>query len=489
MNELAVRWVADKSWTYRTTFKPAPDAHADSRTSLVFKGLDTYATVTLNGHVILESDNMFVEYRVDITDKLGPHNELEIVFASAYLRGYELLRENEDKHKFLTRTTDKGRLPVRKCQCHWGWDWGPILITAGPWRPVLLETYTHRVDDVWFEAELSDDLKVVRGKLFARTDVGSNARSIDATVKFSLLLNGETTFEAAASIDDDSVASVDFELRDPLLWFPHGYGDQTRYELGASLAIDQSIHSSLTKHVGFRKIQLIQEEDAFGKSFYFRVNNIDVFAGGSCWIPADSFLPRIGGDKYRKWMELLVQGNQIMIRYAPHCARVNSNRTDVYRIWGGGIYEDEAFFDACDELGILVWQDFAFAGASYPAYASFLAQVETEVRYNVRRLRTHPSVAIWIGNNEDYTIQESFNLDYDYDGDKNPESWLRGSFPARYIYEHHLPKILEQESPGALYHPGSPWGDGKKCSDQTVGDTHQWGGKHPFHCHRCRAFC
>lgn len=131
----------------------------------------------------------------------------------------------------------------------------------------------------------------------------------------------------------------------------------------------------------------------------------------------------------------------------------------------------------CDELGILVWQDFCFACASYPTYPSFLKQVEHEARYNVRRLRCHPSLTIWAGNNEDYQIQEQHHLDYDYDGDKDPQSWLKSSFPARYIYEYLLPKVVEEEDPGAVYHPSSPWGDGKKTSDPTVGDIHQWNGK------------
>lgn len=147
-----------------------------------------------------------------------------------------------------------------------------------------------------------------------------------------------------------------------------------------------------------------------------------------------------------------------------------------HRIWGGGIYEEDVFFDICDELGILVWQDFAFACASYPTYPSFLEQIEQEARYNVRRLRSHPSLAIWAGNNEDYQIQERYDLDYDYEGDKDPQSWLKGSFPARYIYEHQLPTIVQEEDPGALYHPSSPWGDGKKSFDPTVGDIHQWNG-------------
>jgi beta-mannosidase len=147
------------------------------------------------------------------------------------------------------------------------------------------------------------------------------------------------------------------------------------------------------------------------------------------------------------------------------------------RIWGGGIFEEEVFYDLCDELGILVWQDFLFACGSYPTFPSLLELIEEEARSNVRRLRHHPSVIIYAGGNEDYQIQEKYNLTYDYDTDKDPQSWLKTSFPSRYIFEHLLPKTLEEEHPGAIYHPSSPWGDGKHTTDQTVGDIHQWNGK------------
>jgi beta-mannosidase len=146
-------------------------------------------------------------------------------------------------------------------------------------------------------------------------------------------------------------------------------------------------------------------------------------------------------------------------------------------IWGGGIYEEDAFYDACDELGILVWQDFMFACGSYPAFPSFLESVEAEVKCNVRRLRHHPSLIMLAGGNENYYIQEICGLTYNYDGDKDPQSWLKSTFPSRYIYEYLLPKVMQEEAPSLIYHPDSPWGDGKRILDSSVGDIHQWEGK------------
>ncbi|KAI0384778.1 glycoside hydrolase family 2 protein [Hypomontagnella monticulosa] len=450
LNELAVHWIAEKDWAYKVQFKrpAAPAEDGSVVTDLVFEGLDTFATVLLNGTEILKSDNMFLSHRVDISDHLKDDNTLEIKFESAMLRGRELVEEHSHEHTFYVRQTEVSRVPVRKAQYNWGWDWGPILMTAGPWRPVFLEQYVLRVDDVWTHCEVSEDLKSCSGQIFAKvTNAGSNP------VTLLLSLKGTTVWEKKCAVDSNGLAEADFRIDNPELWYPFEYGAQVRYELKATLGSNDE----KSKLIGFRRSELVQEKDEFGKSFYFCINGIDVFSGGSCWIPADSFLSQIPAQRYRDWMKLLVEGNQNMLR-----------------IWGGGIYEDDVLFDACDELGILVWHDFQFACASYPAYPSYLESVEKEARQNLRRLRSHPSIVIWAGNNEDYQVQERYHLDYDYEGDKDPQSWLKSSFPARYTYEYLLPKIVKEEDPFMIYHPSSPWGDGKHTTDNTVGDIHQW---------------
>ncbi|KAI1084692.1 glycoside hydrolase family 2 protein [Whalleya microplaca] len=450
LNELAVQWIAEKGWVYKVEFKRPTGAVANESgvVDLVFEGLDTFAAVSLNGDEILKSDNMFLAHRVNVTNLLKSENVLEITFDSAMLRGRQLVEEHSHEHTFYVRQTEVSRVPVRKAQYNWGWDWGPILMTAGPWRPVYLEQYVSLVEDIWSHCEVSEDLKTCSGRIFAKV-VGDKNQPVILT----LALNGNIVWKKECSISSDGVAESEFQIDDPGLWYPFGYGPQTRYKLKAVIASrDQK-----SKLIGFRRSELIQEKDEFGKSFYFRINGIDVFCGGSCWIPTDSFLSQIPAERYHNWMKLMAEGNQIMVR-----------------VWGGGIYEDDAFFDACDELGVLVWHDFAFACASYPTYPSYLKSVEQEARQNVRRLRSRPSIVIWAGNNEDYQVQERYQLEYDYDGDKDPQSWLKSSFPARYTYEYLLPKIVEEEDPFKIYHPSSPWGDGKPTADPTVGDIHQW---------------
>ena len=453
MNELSSRWVPERTWSYKIEFQ-SPASGKGSTTDLVFKGLDTLATVSLNGKKILDADNMFLEYRVNISESLreSGSNELVIDFAPALLRGRELVKEHADEHRFIAHQTENGRLPIRKAQYHWGWDWGPIIVSGGIWRDVWLESYTTRIDDVWHQSEVNAGLTTVAGKLFARL---INAKS--TKVRLALSLDGQELFTSEEQCDSDGLCQCNYAIDSPKLWWPAGYGPQIRYELKATVLSEQSDPISSSKSIGFRRVELIQEKDDFGKSFYFRLNNVEVFSGGCCWIPADTFLSEVSPQKYRDWMKLMIRGNQIMIR-----------------VWGGGIYEDDVFFDACDELGILAWQDFCFACQSTPTYPSFLKQIEDEARYNIRRLRNHPSLVIWAGNNEDYQIQERYKLDYNYDTDKDPESWLKSSFPARYIYEHFLPKIVSEEDPTTIYHPSSPWGDGKPTADPTVGDIHQW---------------
>lgn len=455
LNEQAVHWVGEKAWVYKTSFKaPAPSQDGASTSDLVFEGLDTFATVTLNGTEILKAENMFVTYRINVTDRLLEDNTLEIVFDSALLRGRELVKEHSHEHAFYVRQTENSRIPVRKAQYHWGWDWGPLLMTAGPWKPIFLEQYTARVDDLWAQNEVSADLKTVSGTVFAK--IAGSTTDSDVLV-VTLAKDGNVVLEKEATIDQDGLAHVPFTLDNPELWYPFGYGSQARYELRARIVHDKKHElGSQSKLIGFRRTELIQEPDRIGKCFYFRINNIDIFCGGSCWIPGDNFLTNISDKRYRDWILLMVESNQIMLR-----------------VWGGGVYEHDAMLDACDELGVLLWHDFQFACANYPVYKSFIDSFELEARQQIRRLRTHPSMVIWAGNNEDYMVQERYNLEYDFEN-KDPEAMLKSTFPARWIYEHWLPKILEDEDPHMIYHPSSPWGDGKPWADETVGDMHQW---------------
>ncbi|KAF2437884.1 glycoside hydrolase family 2 protein [Karstenula rhodostoma CBS 690.94] len=450
-NELEAEWVADKTWTYKVQLPDVKTPQDGSATVLAFDGLDTFAAVKLNGDVILESDNMFIPHRVDVTSTLKPDspNILEIDFASARLEAIKI-RDAHPEHTWVGFNGDMSRLAVRKAQYHWGWDWGPMLNTCGPWRPVRLETYHARVTDLRVDYALDESLKTATGSLKANVEGSSGQK-----VRFEVRSGDDLVFQSSADVRD-GVAQVEFKVGDVRLWYPHGYGEQPLYTATATVSADGVTLHQATRRTGFRKGELVQEPDAVGKTFFFRINGVDVFCGGSDWIPADSFTPRVTEERYRKWLETMVDGYQVMIR-----------------IWGGGIWEEDIFYQLCDELGILIWHDFMFGCGNYPAFPAILASIEKECVANVARLRHHPSIVIYAGNNEDYQVQESFGLTYNYE-DKDPESWLKTDFPARYIYEKLLPDVVAAESPHVPYHPGSPWGDGLRTSNKTVGDMHQW---------------
>ena len=323
-------------------------------------------------------------------------------------------------------------------------------MTCGPWRPINLEVFFSRISDLYFTNSVNKSLK--SAEVVAQADIEGTA----SEVKFELTLAGNNVASKTVTALKGH-AIYTFKIEKPALWFPIRYGEQPLYTITAILLDGSSEVHSESKRFGLRRAELVQSSmtDQPGTTFFFRINNIPIFSGGSNWIPADNFSPRISKEKYRKWVKLVADGNQFMIR-----------------VWAGGIFEEQALYDACDELGILVWQDFLFGCGNYPAFPDFLKLVKTEAEENVKLLRHHPSIVIWAGNNEDYQYQESEKLTYDPENN-DAESWLKTDFPARYIYEKLLADVCKELIPNTFYHFGSPWG-GKDTTDPTIGDMHQW---------------
>ncbi|KAM0792192.1 hypothetical protein ACM66B_004889 [Microbotryomycetes sp. NB124-2] len=455
----AVQWVGERQWIYKTAVKVTDKLARAKHCDLVLDGLDTFATVFVNGRKALESDNMFRTFRIDILPDLKSsvkELELYIVFDSAFVRGRQLQEQFLGRGKELACWNgDASRLFVRKAGYNYGWDWGPVLMTAGPWRPVRVEAYEARILDFHPRATMRRDLSAELTLHVERDPShGVHTSIIDPY--------GNTVHKSAIEVGEHS-RTIGFEAEDVRLWWPVGMGEQSIYTARATMTDENGrVLDSVSRKFGFRRIQVVQESfvdvDEPGKSFCFHVNNVPIFAGGSNWIPIDSYLTNATSKRCRELLELMVQGNQNMIR-----------------VWGGGIYEADYFYDICDELGILVWQDFMFACGLYPAHDEFVENVKREAEDNVRRIRSHPCLAIFAGNNEDYQIAES-------DRAISHERGTPDRFPARQIYEHVLPKVVTTLT-DVYYQPGSPWG-GKSSSDPTVGDIHQWnvwhGSQEPF---------
>ncbi|KAH8799791.1 glycoside hydrolase family 2 protein [Xylogone sp. PMI_703] len=445
-NATKIQWIGEEEWLYRTKFRaPTRDSNT-TKFKLIFEGLDTHTTISLNSKEILKTENMYIEYGIDVTDQIKPEeeNELQVLFHSTFIIGKKLEKEAKEKPLFF-HNGDSSRLQVRKAPYSYGWDFTPTFLTCGPWRPIYLDCYTARLTEFATVPIVAEDLSSANIKIEAEVE-GSGMDKLQVQISVSF------------TTEEPHVAKTNFDISNPELWWPAGNGSQPLYQVNATvLSADGTSLCTNSKRIGLRRVQLIQRplQKEPGKTFFFEINNTPIYSRGANWTPADVFLPRITPKVYRKWVELVVHGNQNMIR-----------------IWGGGVYEDQAFYDACDELGIMIWHDFMLACGSYPATPKFLKTIEEEAVYNVRRLRSHPSIVLWCGNNEDHMFADKYNAQYDYD-DHNPENWLKTNWPARYIYDKLLPDICEAEIPEIPYHNGSPWG-GSSASDPTVGDVHAW---------------
>ncbi|ANB14378.1 hypothetical protein AWJ20_1966 [Sugiyamaella lignohabitans] len=459
-NEKLVQWVADEEWEYQAEFTVSSEQlESGKKTDFVYEGLDTVATVYLNDKQILHSENMFHIGRVDITKdvKVGTNN-VRIFFANALIRSRQLEKIHGKMRLFNGETS---RVQLRKSQYHYGWDWGPLLMTSGPYRPVKIETYNYLVSDVFVNAKVSDDLKEVTVSIEGEIE-GSKGEPGYLPLQFKVDIkspSGEQvvnkTFDI--SVDKDGVSKNSLKIENPQLWYPANYGEQHLYHITVDVVSGSETIQSIEKDVGFRKVELIQRPlvDQEGTTFFFQVNNIPIYCAGGCWIPAHSFTTCLTNDDYKKWIKLMIDGHQNMVR-----------------IWGGGIYEEDIFYQECDRLGIMVWQDFMFACGQYPGYPEFLESVSKEAVDQLKRLRNYCSIVLYAGNNEDYQVAEAYP-EIEYDPNDTTSDYLKTNFPARHIYEKMFPELVADYSPAVPYHPGSPWG-GKTSSDPTIGDIHQW---------------
>jgi beta-mannosidase len=472
-NEKRVQWVAEAGWEYRRRFACPPELLDEEKVFLVCDGLDTLATVTLNGHELGRTANMFRQYRWDVKPLLReqggagePHaNELVIAFDSPvkFAAEKQAIRELPGVAQAIP-----GGPYLRKAPCQFGWDWGPQLPPAGIWKDICLEGYSHaRIEEVHLRQEHTGGQVTVEARIaIERWSEGPLAASVRITAPGGGVLEGE-----AAIPPGSSGAVVRVPITQPELWWPNGYGEQPLYHAEVTLNqsdknnIDSSSLDAATYQVGLRTIELRQEEDRWGRSFEFVVNGVPVFAKGSNWIPADSFPTRIP-DEHLEWL----------VRSA---AETHQN---MLRVWGGGFYEEERFYDLCDRYGILVWQDFMFSCSIYPLDdPEFLESVRGEVVENVRRLRHRASLALWCGNNE---MEQGWG---EWGWDRPELRDLKAAYDR--FFHHTLPGWCAAEDPDRSYWPSSP-SSGVPFEDpngQRQGDAHYWDvwhGRKPFTAYR-----
>ena len=420
--EIGSQWVDETDWSYRTTFAWEPTAGKPRRV-LRLAGLDTVCTILLNGEKVGQSDNQFLPLEIDVTDLLRPENKLRIDFRSPVKAGQERRKAYFEANGLAWDTAwfDE-RAFVRKAGYMSGWDWGPRLVSCGVWGAVELLEFDARIKSVSFLQERLDS---------GRFRVCAHAETEGP---------GTPVFEVAGQTFGPG-ESVELE---PDLWWPAGEGPQTLHPARATLG-DHTIH----KKIGLRTIRLLREEDAMGRSFEFEVNGHKVYARGANWIPDDSFVTRSSPERIKDYPRL---------------------GFNMLRVWGGGFYESEAFYDACDEAGLMVWQDFPYGCMYYPDSDEQVALARDEAAHHVRRLRDRASLALWCGNNE------------------NEVMWLgpwggKETAPTRYygerIYNEALPQAVEAHGNGTDYIRTSPLGfvvEDPAISDRAerFGDSHYW---------------
>jgi beta-mannosidase len=463
-NEKRVQWVAESDWEYRTSFTCTDGLLSEEKILLVCDGLDTLARLVLNGHELGTTDNMFRRYEWEVKALLNAKgtNDLTITFSSAvkYISGKQAVRALPGVPQAIP-----GGPHLRKAPCQFGWDWGPQLPSIGIWKDIRLEGYSGaRLAEVHLRQDHTGGQVAVEVRISVqRWDRAPLAADVRIKAPNGQILEKET----AISSHDEVIVKV--PIPRPELWWPNGYGGQPLYQVEVSLLHrDASRMEPLDQHryqLGLRTIELRQQEDQWGRSFVFVVNCLPIFAKGSNWIPADSFPTRIT-DEY-------LEG---LIRSA---AETHQN---MLRVWGGGFYEEERFYDLCDRYGILVWQEFIFSCSIYPLdIPEFLENVHAEVVGNVRRLRHRASLALWCGNNE----MEWGWVEWNW---KRPElQELKVAYDR--FFHHTLPAWCQAEDPDHSYWPSSPSSDTpfENPNGQRQGDSHYWDvwhGRKPFASYR-----
>lgn len=461
-NEESLMYIGESDWLYRRVFKVTKADLSDEVVELVCQGLDTFADIVINGQAISSTDNMFRSYRFDVKPYIYEGlNTIEITFRSTYPYMEEKVNERfleitgRDHHRIT------GNNYVRKMQCNYGWDWGPMCVTAGIWQDIYIEAYDlTRIEDVQYVQSHSDN------EVTVTINANLSGHPQNASVVCEMSFEG-TMVELINCELNDNKASGQITIKEPKIWWPNNLGDQPLYEMTLKVLGERGQEiDTKSERIGLRTLVLDRHPDQFGESFQFVVNDVPFFAKGANWIPIDTFVTRGTDIFYRELLEAAKDANMNMIR-----------------VWGGGLYEKDIFYEICDELGLCVWQDFAFACSAYPAYdTDFIETFKQEAKDNVIRLRNHPSLALWCGNNE---IEAMGNMTSD-DGSKGSMTWNE----YKYLFDEVIPTIVSSYDGCHDYWPSSPMDDaGNRVNpnDPTKGDAHLWDvwhGRKPFEWYR-----
>ena len=460
LNERSVQWVDKEDWMYETTFNATAEEVNAENQEIVFKGLDTYADVYLNHERILVADNMHRTWKCDVKGKLREgENLLEVYFNSPIK--VDLPKYDQYDYTFNTGPDQSQNggifnktlsIFARKAGYHYGWDWGPRLVTSGIWRDIDLVTWNGlKLDNVQY---IQKDVNASRAEMKTVVRVFSDSDLQNAEV--SITADGKTVATKKTALKKGmNNVTLDYTVKKPRLWWTNGLGEPYLYDFNTTVKAGKD-EVAQSDAIGIRSLKLITKDDAQGRSLTFELNGKPVFMKGVDMIPLDNFLPRVSHEKYDK-----------------HVLDAKAVNMNMIRVWGGGVYEDDYFYDLCDRNGILVWQDFMFACSTYPADEAFLANIRQEAIDNVERLRNHCSIALWCGNNECQDVYYGWGGRYNYYKEKGVEELTTKQFKDMYFRT--LPEVVDEYGGGISYRPSSPYAFEDTPSDGIHGDAHYWG--------------
>lgn len=463
LNEQGLQWIDKEDWVYETNFVLSADMMQKENMDLVFEGLDTYADVYLNDECILKADNMFRSWSIPVRQYIKEgDNVLRVYFHSpikidvpkwdALPYQYPATNDQSENGGLLDK---KISIFARKAGYHYGWDWGPRLVTSGIWRPVYIKAWSDlRINNLFIDQKMVNASKAaIAAHVELAADKDQNGVIVTITDEATGKVLGKQHTDLRKGMNQ---VSVDFVLNKPKLWWSNGLGEPYLYCFRTDVIANKEVLDSKAEKVGVRSLKVVHKPDKDGHSFYIELNGRPVFAKGANYIPCDNFLPRVTPGIYKKTILDAVNVNMNMLR-----------------VWGGGIYENDIFYDLCDEHGIMIWQDFMFACSMYPAEGALLENIRQEAIDNVKRLRNHACIALWCGNNECQDAWFGWGWKPEMEKQSNEGAdkvWLQ------YMQQYHvtLPAVLKEYAPDTFYWPSSPFAFEGEMSGSTDGDRHYW---------------
>jgi beta-mannosidase len=449
INEQSLQWIAESDWQYVAHLNVSDSLLNYKAVDLIFEDIDTYSRIELNDSLLLETSNMFRKFTVNAKPLLKQGiNSIRILLYSPVREGEKELKKLSYQLPSNESTELKVSPFIRKAPYQFGWDFAPRIITMGVGHPVTVRAH----DGLHLAGVHIKTIEIADTCAWLQADVTVTSAISNATVIVTIA----DSWKQVKLKKGDNIVPVKFKINNPELWWPNGMGNHKLYDITARLYFNNYLVDTNITRTGIRTIELLQEEDVAGESFYFSVNGIPFFAMGANYVPQSAFPTTVPDENYRRLIADAASANMNMLR-----------------VWGGGIYEKDIFYDLCDEYGILVWQDFMFSCSMLPGDSSFLNNVRLEVDYQVKRLRNHPSIALWCGNNEIDVAWHNWGWQkqYNYKAADSLQIWNN----YKNLFNDVIPKVVEMNDPGKNYISSSPvsnWGSHKNFR---YGDMHYWG--------------